>query len=83
LALSEKDIELNIATLPTRRRARSLVSQRDMDGIDCYGSSEDEEVEAKTTVQAIVQPGIEMVEMASLPAAVARGISSLSVSIRS
>jgi len=54
-----------------------------MDGIDCYGSSEDEEVEAKTTVQAIVQPGIEMVEMASLPAAVARAVLSLSVRIRS
>jgi hypothetical protein len=43
-----------------------------MDGLSCYGSGEDEEVEAQTTLQALVQPGIEMVEMASLPAAVAR-----------
>jgi hypothetical protein len=39
-----------------------------MDGLCCYGSGEDEEAEAET----LVQPGIEMVEMASLPAAVAR-----------
>jgi hypothetical protein len=29
-----------------------------MNGLDCNGSSEDEEVEAKTVVGAIVQPGI-------------------------
>ena len=64
--------KLNIVTSPTRRRARSLVSRSNMNGLDCNGSSEDEEVEAKTVVGAIVQPGIGMVEMASLPAAVAR-----------
>jgi hypothetical protein len=34
-----------------RPRARYLVSQIDFDGLDCYGSSEDEEVEAKTVVK--------------------------------
>jgi hypothetical protein len=43
-----------------------------MDGLDCYGSSDDEEAEAQILVQAAVQPGIEMVEMASLTAAIAR-----------
>jgi hypothetical protein len=45
--LSEPDIELYIATSPTRQRARSLVSQRDMDRLDCYGSGDDAEVEHK------------------------------------
>ena len=53
-----------------------------MDGIGCYGGSEGEEVEAKTVVQASVQPGIEMVKMASLPEAVARAILCLSGGIR-
>jgi hypothetical protein len=43
-----------------------------MGGLDCYGSSDGEEVEAQTTVKAAVQPEIEMAEMASLPAAVSR-----------
>ena len=54
-----------------------------MDGLDCYGSSEDREVEVKYLVETTVQPGIEMAEMASLPAAVARVIPCLSVGIRS
>jgi hypothetical protein len=74
---------LNIVTFPTSRRARSLVGHRDMDGLDCYGSSEHEEVEAQTLVKDLVQPVIEMAEMTSLPAAVARVILCLSVRIRS
>jgi|AntAceMinimDraft_1070359.scaffolds.fasta_scaffold43347_1 hypothetical protein len=54
------------------RRARSLVIQKDMNGLDCYGSSDDEEVKAKTAVRAVLQPELETVEMAYLPAAVAR-----------
>jgi hypothetical protein len=54
-----------------------------MDGLDCYGSSEDREVEVKKLVETIVQPGIEMAEMASFHAAVAREFLCISVSIRS
>jgi hypothetical protein len=43
-----------------------------MNGLDCYGSSDDAEVEAKTVVQAVVHSDVEMVHMASHPAAVAR-----------
>ena len=43
-----------------------------MNELGCYGSSDDEEAEEKSIVKAVVQPEIEMVEMASLPAAVAR-----------
>jgi hypothetical protein len=44
---------------------------------------ETEEAEANTVVEAVEQPGIEVVEMASHPAAVARAIMCLSVGIRS
>jgi hypothetical protein len=50
IVLSEPDIELNIETSQKRRRAPSLVSHRNLDGINFYGSSEHEEVEALTAV---------------------------------
>jgi hypothetical protein len=57
------------------------VSHNNIDGLHCYGSSKDKEVQAQTSVQAAVQPGIEITEMASLAAAAARVIICLSLSI--
>ena len=45
-----------------------------MDGLDCYGSSDDEKIEAKTVGKTAVQLEIGMVEMASLPAAGSRTV---------
>jgi hypothetical protein len=42
-----------------------------MDGLDCYGGSDDEEAEAQTTVKGLAQPEIKTVEIASLPATAA------------
>jgi hypothetical protein len=48
------------------------VSHRDIDRLDFYGSSDDAKVEAQTLVKAEMQPGIDMVTIATLLAAAAR-----------